>query len=91
MLFMVIERFAGNDVVPAYRHLREKGRGLPEGLTYVDSWIEVGGGRCFQLMACEDARLLQEWMLGWRGAGVTFEVVPVVKSQEMREIVEPLL
>jgi nitric oxide synthase oxygenase domain/subunit len=30
-------------------------------------------------------------MLGWRGAGVTFEVVPVVKSQEMREIVEPLL
>jgi len=34
----------------------------PEGLTYVGSWIEVNFDRCFQLMECSDARLLQSWV-----------------------------
>jgi hypothetical protein len=40
MLFMVIERFRDNDMVPIYQRLQESGRSLPEGLEYVDSWIE---------------------------------------------------
>jgi len=91
MLFMVIERFEGDDMVPVYRRLKEKGRQLPEGLTYVDSWIEVNFGRCFQLMECTDARLLQEWVLGWRGTGTRFEIVPVVPSRDTREVVAPHL
>ena len=31
MLFIVIERFEGDDMVPIYRRLQEKGRQLPEG------------------------------------------------------------
>ena len=50
MLFMVIETFEKGDMVPVYHRLEEKGRGLPEGLTYVDSWVEASFGRCFQLM-----------------------------------------
>ncbi|MFN8549124.1 MAG: DUF3303 family protein [Candidatus Eisenbacteria bacterium] len=91
MLFMVIERFRDNDMIPVYRRVREGGRMLPEGLRYVDSWIEPGFARCFQLMECEDARLLQQWVLGWRGLGVTFEIVPVVPSAETRAIVAPHL
>ena len=91
MLFMVIERFEGNDMVPIYQRLEGKGRQLPEGLTYLDSWIEANFGRCFQLMECADARLLQEWVLGWRGTGVTFEIVPVVPSRETRAVVAPFL
>ena len=91
MLFMVIERFAGNDMVPIYRRLEEKGRQLPAGLTYVDSWIEANFSRCFQLMECDDARLLQEWVLGWRGTGATFEIVPVVPSKQTRAVVAPHL
>lgn len=91
MLFMVIERFAGQDPVPVYRRVRDKGRSLPEGLTYVGSWIEPNFDRCFQLMECDDLRLLQEWVLGWRGAGVSFEIVPVVPSAETREVVAPHL
>ena len=41
MLFMVIERFRNNDVAPIYQRLRESGRSLPDGLEYVDSWIET--------------------------------------------------
>lgn len=91
MLFMVIEQFRDNDMVPVYQHLRDAGRVLPDGLEYVDSWIEANFGRCFQLMRCDDARLLQEWVLHWRGLGVTFEIVPVVPSKETREVVLPHL
>ncbi len=42
-------------------------------------------------MRCDDARLLQEWTLQWRGLGATFEIVPVVSSKETREIVAPYL
>jgi len=91
MLFMVVERFANQDAVPVYRRVRDKGRQLPEGLAYVGSWVEPNFDRCFQLMECDDLRLLQEWVLGWRGSGVTFEIVPVVPSAETREVVTPFL
>jgi hypothetical protein len=35
-------------------------------------------------MRCDDLRLLQQWVLGWRGFGVTFEIVPFVPSKEIR-------
>ena len=63
MLFMVIERFRDNDMVPVYRRLRDSGRTLPKGLEYVDSWIEPNFSRCFQLMRCDDPRLFQQWAL----------------------------
>jgi Protein of unknown function (DUF3303) len=91
MLFMVIERFANNDMIPVYERVREQGRMLPDGLTYLNSWIEPNFGRCFQLMACDDLRLLQQWVLGWRGTGATFEIVPVVDSAQTREVVAPHL
>jgi len=91
MLFMVIERFKDDDMLPVYRRVRDEGRNLPEGLRYVDSWIEPNFARCFQLMECDDASLLQEWVLGWRGCGVTFEIVPVVPSAETRAVVAPFL
>jgi hypothetical protein len=91
VLFMVIERFRDNDMLPVYRRVQEKGRSLPEGLRYLDSWVEPNFGRCFQLMECDDLCLLQEWVLSWRGTGVTFEIVPVVPSKEIRAVVAPFL
>lgn len=91
MLFMVIERFERNDMIPVYKCVRDEGRMLPDGLVYIDSWVEPNFGRCFQLMQCDDLRLLQQWVLGWRGAGVTFEIVPVVSSRETRDTVQPFI
>lgn len=91
MLFMVIERFRDHDMVPVYQRLRQSGRALPDGLRYVDSWVEPSFARCFQLMECDDPRLLQGWVLQWRGLGVTFEFVPVVPSAQTREVVAPFL
>lgn len=90
MLFMVIEHFEPGTVPEIYRRLRDEGRSLPEGLRYVGSWIEANFARCFQLMECDDARLLQEWVLSWGGL-VEAEIVPVVPSSETQEVVRPFL
>jgi Protein of unknown function (DUF3303) len=87
MLFMIIEHFKDQDMLPVYKKFRESGRMLPERLKYVDSWVETNFARCFQLMECDDLRLLQEWILRWRGSGITFEIVPVVGSKQTSEVV----
>ena len=91
MLFMVIERFRNRDPQPIYRRFREHGRMMPEGLKYAGSWIETNFDRCFQLMECDDAARLQQWVLHWRGLGASFEIVPVTKAADTRALVEPLL
>jgi hypothetical protein len=88
---MIIERFRDNDMIPSYQRLRDGGRSIPDGLKYIDSWVEPNFSRCFQLMECDDLRLIQEWVLNWRGMGVTFEIVPVVPSAQTREVVAPRL
>jgi Protein of unknown function (DUF3303) len=88
---MVIERFKGQDPLPVYRRLRDSGRMLPKGLTYLDSWVEPNFERCFQLMQCDDLRLIQQWVLNWQGSGVTIEIVPVVPSKDTIAVVGPRL
>jgi hypothetical protein len=90
MLFMVIEQFVNQDAIAIYSHLRDEGRGLPDGLRYVDSWVEPNFGRCFQLMECDDLRLIQQWLLHWRGLA-TCEIVPVVSGRETAAVVAPHL
>lgn len=81
MRFMVVEHFTPEDAVRIYARVRERGRMLPEGLTYLDSWVAASMDRCFQLMECEDRRLLDEWMDAWSDL-VRFEVHPVRTSDE---------
>jgi Protein of unknown function (DUF3303) len=88
MLFMIIERFKDRDPVPIYARLWEQGRALPEGLRYVDSWVEANFDRCFQVMECDDVILLQRWVLQWRDLA-EFEVVPVSPSKAVRELFLP--
>ncbi len=87
MLYMVIERFRDHDAAAVYRRFREKGRMLPEGLRYVDSWVEVNHGRCFQLMECDDVGLFQRWVARWSDL-VDFEIVAVQRSGEAAAMYE---
>ena len=80
MLYMVIESFKQGPS-PVYRRAAERGRLLPAGLEYVDSWVDERLHRCFQLMQTNDAQLLDEWTKQWDDL-VEFEIVPVVASSE---------
>ena len=86
MLFMVIERYKNRDADAVYRRFREHGRMLPEGLQYLDSWVEPNFDRCFQLMSADDPNLFQEWISHWHDL-VDFEIVPVRTSAEASELI----
>lgn len=81
MLFMVIEHFDQARVKEIYARFHEKGRMIPDGLTYVDSWISADFARCFQVMQCDDVTMLQEWVLAW-GDLARFEIVPLASSKD---------
>jgi hypothetical protein len=81
MLVMVIERFRNRDAKPIYARFRERGRMLPEGVTYISSWVEPNFDRCFQLMECSDPQLLETWAANWNDLA-DFESIPVITSQE---------
>jgi len=82
MLYMVIEHFRLGPK-PVYQRAAERGRMLPEGLRYVDSWIVDDGNldRCFQLMETDDPSLFEVWHDNWRDLG-DIEIIPVIKSAE---------
>lgn len=90
MLFMVIERFKDQNARAIYRRFREKGRMAPEGLAVHGSWIEGNFDRCFQLMECDDLRLLQEWTMQWSDLA-EFEIVPVSASKDTAPAVYDVL
>jgi Protein of unknown function (DUF3303) len=89
MLYMIVEHFKG-DPVPVYRRFRDHGRLAPEGLRYVGSWVTEDLQRCFQIMECDDLRLLQEWIDRWKDLA-DFEVTPVVTSAEAAAVIAPRL
>jgi Protein of unknown function (DUF3303) len=69
---------------PVYERAAEQGRLLPDGLLYIDSWIDEKLERCFQLMETDDPGLLAKWTARWSDL-VDFEVVPVITSAEASE------
>jgi hypothetical protein len=80
MLYMVVERFTKGPQ-PVYERAAAKGRMMPEGLRYVDSWIvdDPELDRCFQLMETDDPSLFDVWQANWRDL-MDCEIVPVIKS-----------
>jgi hypothetical protein len=78
---MVIERFKDGDPSRVGERFAQRGRMLPEGVSYDASWLDEAGTRCFQVMEATDRAALDEWIGKWSDL-VDFEVVPVLTSQE---------
>jgi hypothetical protein len=79
---MVVERYLRGPE-PVYARAEAKGRMLPDGLRYLDSWVvdDVAMDRCFQLMEADDPALFDEWIAHWSDL-TEFEVYPVLSSAE---------
>ena len=74
--YMVIETFFENSLEKIYKRFHDKGRMLPEGLHYLDSWLTKDGSRCFQLMETEKFELFNEWMSNWNDL-TDFEIIEI--------------
>jgi len=79
--YMVIETFR-HGPGPVYARAAERGRMLPAGVAYLDSWVDAERlDRCFQLMETDDRALIERWTARWDDLA-EFEIVPVVESAE---------
>jgi hypothetical protein len=83
MQYMVIEQF--KDAPAIYQRLRDRGRLMPEGLHYVDSWISQDLTQCFQLMEADSLALFNEWIANWSDL-MDFEVVLTITSDQAKGI-----
>lgn len=81
MLYMVVERYRADAAEAIYERFRERGRQMPAGLHYVDSWVDLDCTTCFQLMRTDDRELFQPWIDAWSDL-VEFEITPVQSSVE---------
>jgi hypothetical protein len=81
MLFMVIERFKERGAKLVGERYEQKGRMLPDGVTYIESWMDPSGAFCYQIVDSPNQELLNAWMSRWDDL-VEFEVVPVLRSEE---------
>lgn len=72
--FMVIETFRAGALEQIYDRLHTRGRGLPDGLHFVESWLAADGSRCFQIMETDDPSTFEAWMPFWSDL-VDFEIV----------------
>jgi hypothetical protein len=79
---MVIEHYTSGPRA-VFERAAARGRMLPDGLRYIDSWIVDDDrlDRCFQLMETDDPSLFDVWLEQWRDLG-EFEVYPVIDSTE---------
>ena len=84
----VIEKFRETSVRKIYERFEKRGRMMPDGLKYVDSWIQADFSGCFQLMECDDAALFQQWIANWEDL-MEFEVIPVTASAQARNSAAP--
>ncbi len=86
MLYMVVERYKPGAAPRIYRRARERGRQLPEGLEYVDSWVDLDFARCFQLMRTANPSLFEQWIAAWSDLA-DFEIIPVRTSAEAAQAI----
>ena len=80
MKYMVLETFRPGCKAAVYERFREKGRMLPDGLHYIDSWLEKDGDRCFQLMETDSPMLFDQWTAAWSDL-VSFEIIELEKRE----------
>jgi hypothetical protein len=80
----VIERFRPGKIKALYQRFEERGRMMPEGVTYINSWINETVTVCYQVMESESPEKIQEWVSQWNDL-VDFEVIPVITSAKAKE------
>jgi mannose-1-phosphate guanylyltransferase len=84
MLYMIIEHFRPGKLKELYKRFDEKGRMLPEGVNYINSWINEEVSICYQVMESDAEEKMHEWIINWDDLA-DFEIIPVLTSAEAKQ------
>jgi hypothetical protein len=74
--YMVIERFKDGCFDAAYERFHTNGRLLPDGLNYLNSWVNKDNNICFQIMETNNPELFEIWFKRWDDL-VHFELIEI--------------
>ena len=74
--YMVVEHYKEGCFEKIYERYHSMGRLFPEGLHFLNSWVNKDGNICFQLMESNDQALFYEWFKKWQDL-VDFEIYPI--------------
>jgi hypothetical protein len=86
--YLIIESYRSDKSHEIYQRFSEKGRMLPQGVEYVDSWVEMNMQKCYQIMRSESLGKLLIWTEQWKDL-VDFEIIPVLTSEEVVQKLVP--
>lgn len=86
MIFLIIERFIPEKVKELYELLDREGRQLPDGVKYINSWVDMDLETCYQIMEAENVGKIQEWLIRWQDFA-EFEIIPVIDSTTAKGII----
>jgi hypothetical protein len=81
---MIIENFHPGKVKELYKRFEEKGRLMPEGVQYVNSWTDENVITCYQVMESESEEKIKEWVNNWKDLA-DFQIIPVITSSQAKE------
>ncbi len=74
--YMIVENYKAGCFEKIYERYDTEGRLLPEGLYFLNSWVNKDKNICFQLMESNDAALFHVWFMKWEDL-VDFEFYPI--------------
>ena len=83
MQYMIIEKFHTGQVKALYERFDKYGRMLPEGVNYINSWIDEQISTCYQVMESDSDEKIHQWIRLWNDLA-DFEVIPVIRSAEAK-------
>ena len=74
--YMVVEKFKEGEYESVYERFHDKGRMLPSGLHYLNSWVNKERNICYQLMETNNEKHFSIWIKNWEDL-VDLEIVPI--------------
>ncbi len=81
---MIIETFHPHKVKDLYKRFEEKGRQLPAGVHYINSWIDEEIKTCYQVMESDTKEKIHDWIQHWIDLA-DFQIIPVLTSAQAKE------
>lgn len=82
---MIIETFEPDKVEQVYERFAKKGRLLPKGVTYINSWVDMELSTCYQVMEAAHQELIEEWTSNWEDLA-SFKIIPVLESRQASKL-----
>ena len=73
---MIFEKYKPGCIETIYERYNLKRRMLPNGLHYLNSWLNKDNNICFQLMESNNLELFSKWFSNWEDL-IDFEIYSI--------------